>query len=319
MQIFFDSIGEGMAEVKTEMNRRELLTGIASITLAGALPAAATVRWTLPRRSIPGTQEELPIVGVGSTKPVRLIPTAGTGPIESVIRTMMNHGGCVVDTSPRPMELDKAFGQVLMKPEFRDSLFVAAKVKTNGKEAGIAQIEQTQALFGRDPLDLLQIESLTDLKTHWPTLRDLKERGKVRYIGVTVAHERLYDTLKEFMKLESPDFVQLNYSVMEHSAEDRLLPLAQDLGIAILVNGPFMNGDYFGIVGKHALPDWAAEFDCESWAQFSLKYILAHPAVTCVLTETTKAHHMEDNVRAGFGQLPDDAMKRRMRSYAKGI
>ena len=121
------------------------------------------------------------------------------------------------------------------------------------------------------------------------------------------------------MKRESPDFVQLNYSVMEYSAEERLLPLAEELGIAILVNGPFMNGDFFTHVDGHELPDWSAEFDCESWAQFSLKYILAHPAVTCVLTETTKAHHMEDNVRAGFGRLPDYATKQRMRNYTSGL
>ena len=162
-------------------------------------------------------------------------------------------------------------------------------------------------------------KKLTDLETHWRTLLALKDAGKVRYIGVTVANERLYERLEAFMKRESPDFVQLNYSVMEYSAEERLLPLAEELGTAILVNGPFMNGEFFAHVDGHELPDWSAEFDCESWAQFSLKYILAHPAVTCVLTETTKAHHMEDNVRAGFGRLPDVATKQRMRDYTSGL
>ncbi len=305
--------------MNTKINRRELLTALSSLGVLGTLPAAAIAGDVLPQRAIPGGRETLPIVGLGSTKPVRLIREAGTGSIESVIRKLVSYGGRVVDTSPRSSELDARFGQVLQQAEFRDALFVATKITASGKEQGIAQIEQAQRLFGRNPLDLLQISSLTDLETHWPTLRAWKEAGKVRYIGVTVAHERLYERLKAFMKRESPDFVQLNYSVMEYSAEERLLPLAEDMGIAVLVNGPFMNGEFFAHVDGHELPDWSAEFDCESWAQFSLKYILAHPAVTCVLTETTKAHHMEDNVRAGFGRLPDDATRQRMRDYTSGL
>lgn len=301
------------------VTRRDALTLFSGLGLLSSAPIRLLAADVLPQRAIPGTDERLPIVGLGSTKPVRLIETAGSGPLESVMRMLVSYGGRVVDTSPRPAELDARFGQVLQKPEFRDALFVCAKVKTTGKDEGIAQIDQTRRLFGRETLDLLQIESLLDLETHWPTLRDYKAAGQVRYIGVTVAHERHYEKLEEFMKRESPDFVQLNYSVMEHSAEERLLPLAADMGIAILVNGPFMNGEYFGLVGDHELPDWAAEFDCESWAQFSLKYILGHPAVTCVLTETTKAHHMEDNVRAGLGRLPDVAMKRRMREFAASL
>ncbi len=303
----------------TRFNRREIVTSLSGLGVLSTLPAVAITSDVLPQRAIPGSGEKLPIVGLGSTKPVRFIREAGTGPVESVIRKLISYGGSVVDTSPRPAELDAQFGQVLQQAEFRDSLFVATKVTATGKEQGIEQIKQTQRLFGRDPLDLVQISSLTDLETHWATLRAWKDEGKVRYIGVTVAHERLYETLETFMKRESPDFVQLNYSVMEYSAEERLLPLAEDMGIAILVNGPFMNGDFFAHVGEHDLPDWSAEFDCESWAQFSLKYILAHPVVTCVLTETTNPHHMEDNVHAGFGLLPNDATKQRMRDYTSGL
>jgi diketogulonate reductase-like aldo/keto reductase len=235
------------------------------------------------------------------------------------MRMLLSYGGKVVDTSPRPAELDAQFGKVLEKTEFGDNLFLAAKVKVEGRDAGIASIEQTRRLFRRETLDLMQIESMIDYATQWPTLKAMKERGHARYIGVTVANERLYEQLETFMKAERPDFVQLNYSVMEHTAEERLLPLAEDLGIAILVNGPFMNGEYFGLVGGKALPEWAGEFDCESWAQFSLKYILGHPAITCVLTETTKPRHMEDNARGGLGRLPDDATRRRMRQYATGL
>ena len=305
--------------MSTRFNRRKFLAAASGLGLLGCFPGHVHARDMLPQRAVPGSGEMLPIVGLGSTKPVRLIREEGSAPLESVMHMLMSYGGKVVDTAPRPAELDARFGQVLQKPEFLDELFVAVKVNATGKAEGLAQIEQTQNLFGRETLDLLQIESLTDFETQWPTLKDYKESGKARYIGVTVAHERLYETLESFMKRESPDFVQLNYSVMEHSAEERLLPLAKDMGIAILVNGPFMNGEFFGHVNGRELPDWAAEFDCESWAQFSLKYILAHPTVTCVLTETTKAHHMEDNLRAALGRFPDIAAKRRMREHIANL
>lgn len=299
--------------------RREFIARLSSLGILSTLPFNITAQESLPRRAIPGSDEMLPIVGLGSTKPVRLIATEGTGPLEDVIRMLMSYGGTVVDTAPRPEELDAEFGRLLSKPDFRDQLFVTAKINATGKDAGIAQFRQTQRLFDRRTLDLVQIESLTDLKTHWPSLREWKDAGEARYIGVTVAHERLYQELESFMRSESPDFVQVNYSVMETLAEETILPLAEERGIAVLVNGPFMNGEYFGLVSGHELPGWSAEFDCASWAQFTLKYILAHPAVTCVLTETTNPGHMQDNINAAFGRLPDDAMKRRMREFAQSL
>lgn len=299
--------------------RREFLARLSSLGALCSLPFNIPAQENLPQRPIPISDEMLPIIGLGSTKPVRQIPTEGTGPLESVMRMLMSYGGSVVDTSPRPEALDAEFGRLLNQPDFRDELFIAAKVKATGKDAGIAQFRQTQRLFGRRTLDLVQIESLTDLKTHWPSLRDWKDAGEARYIGVTVSHEEKYEELESFMQRESPDFVQLNYSVMEFSAEERLLPLAQELGIAVLVNGPFMNGEYFGRISGHKLPDWVGEFDCTSWAQFSLKYILAHPAVTCALTETTNSKHMQDNIHAAFGRFPDDSMKRRMRKFAQSL
>jgi len=299
--------------------RREFLVRLSGLGILCSLPLKILARQNLPQRPIPASDEMLPIIGLGSTKPVRQIPTVGTGPLESVIRMLMSYGGRVVDTSPRPEALDAEFGRVLKQADFRDELFVAVKVKATGKDAGIAQFRQTQRLFGRRTLDLVQIESLTDLNTHWPSLREWKESGEARYIGVTVSHEEKYEELESFIRRESPDFVQLNYSVFETLAEAKLLPLARERGIAVLVNGPFMNGEYFERISGHELPDWASEFDCTSWAQFSLKYILAHPAVTCVLTETTKPKHMQDNIGAAFGRLPDDAMKGRMREFAQRL
>lgn len=303
------------------LDRRRFLCGLALLGAAGSRAFAEpddSAR-LLPQRKIPSTGEPLPVVGLGSTKPVRRIAEEGTAPLRSVLDVLLQHGGKVVDTSPRPVEIDRIFGQLLREPRFVDGLFLAAKVKVEGKKEGIRSIEQTRRLFGRETLDLVQIESMTDYRTHWPTLRDMQDRGKARYVGVTVAHERLYEELATFMAQERPDFVQLNYSVMEPGAEERLLPMAADLGIAVLVNGPFMNGEYFGLVRGRELPGWAADFDCETWAQFSLKYILAHPAVTCVLTETTNPGHMAENIRAALGELPGEAARARMRVHAADL
>ena len=168
-------------------------------------------------------------------------------------------------------------------------------------------------------MDLVQIQSLRDLETHWPNLREWKESGQARYIGVTVSSYNNYERLEAFMRREPLDFVHLNYSVAETRAEERLLPLAQDRGMAVLINRPFMNGSYFQRVSGRELPAWAADFDCTTWAQFSLKYILAHPTVTCVLTETTNPAHMEENIQAAFGRLPDEATTRRMRELVQGF
>jgi diketogulonate reductase-like aldo/keto reductase len=260
-------------------------------------------------------------VGLGSSKAVLQIPENGTEPLEAVIRTLVRFGGRVVDTAPRPEAIDAEFGRLLNHPDFRDALFLPVKINARGGgvEAGRAQFNQTRRLFRRRPFDLVQIESLADLDVHWPQLRAWKDAGEARYLGVTVSSAELYDRLETFLRRESPDFVHVNYSVMEPGAEERILPLARDRGLAVLTNRPFMNGAYFPRVNDHPLPAWAAEFDCTSWAQFSVKYILAHPAVTCVLTETTNPRHMEENIRVAFGRLPDERTRQRMRDLVRGF
>jgi diketogulonate reductase-like aldo/keto reductase len=292
--------------------RREFLAQLSSLglLLSGRLPSLA--QETLPTRAVPSTGEAVPVIGLGSTKAVMQIPTAGTDPVRSVIHMLVRYGGRLVDTAPRTAEIDGEFGGVLNDPDLRDRLFLATKISTTGEEAGIRQMRQAQRLFGRRTMDLVQVQSLTDLETHWPHLREWKETGEARYIGVTVSSYSGYERLEAFMRREPLDFVHLNYSVAETRAEERLLPLAQERRLAVLTNRPFMNGSYFRRVAGRALPAWAAEFDCTSWAQFSLKYILAHPAVTCVLTETTNPQHMEENIQAALGRLPDESTKRRM-------
>ena len=307
----------------SDTTRRDFLARMAGLGAVLATPRALLggqpppLQARLPTRPIPGTDQTLPIVGLGSSKPVLEIPSEGTDPVAAVIRMLLEHGGRVVDTSPRTPEIDAEFGRVLAAPEFLDRLFVATKINTEGEAAGIAQMRQNQRLVGGRTLDLLQVESMRDLDVHWPNVLRWRDSGEARYIGVTVSNTRQHGAFEAVMRSEPLDFVQVNYSVMEPGAEDRLLPLAQDLGMAVLINRPFMNGSYFGRVSGRTLPAWASEFDCATWAQFSLKYILAHPAVTCVLTETTNPEHMADNVGAGFGRLPDDATKRRMRELVR--
>ena len=303
----------------TETTRREFLFQLSSLGVLLSRPFEIRAQGQLPSRTIPASGETVPVIGLGSTKAVLGIPTAGTDPLASVMRMLVDRGGRVVDTAPRPEAIDAEFGRLLGQLDLRDRLFLTSKINATGKEAGIAQMRQTQRLFGRRTMDLIQIESLTDLATQWPNLRDWKETGEARYIGVTVSSDALHERLEAFMRTESPDFVHVNLSVMETRVEERLLPLAQDRGIAVLTNRPFMNGNYFRMIGDRPLPNWAAEFDCTTWAQFSLKYILAHPAVTCILTETTNPQHMEENIQAAFGLLPDEATKRRMRELVRAI
>lgn len=289
------------------------------IALLGALGVSATARGasaqqSMPLRRIPSTGEMLPIIGLGSSKPVSEIAAKGTEPIEAILRALVEHGGRVVDTWPRDAAHDAAFGRVLNEEGLRGKLFVTTKVSDSGK-TGTAQIEESLRSYGRKTIDLAQVFSLVDIDTHWPMLRDWKSSGRARYIGVTVSEYRLFEKLEEFLRREKPDFVQLNYSITERRAEERLLPLAHERGIAVLINRPFMNGDYFKRLANKPLPPWAQEAGILSWAEFSLKYILPHPAITCVLTETSNPAHMIANAKAAYGPMPDEATRRKMAAH----
>jgi diketogulonate reductase-like aldo/keto reductase len=268
----------------------------------------------MPARPIPGTAETLPIVGFGSTRPVTAIAERGPAPVEAVVRALVEHGGRVVDTWPRSDANDDAFGRILSVPAWRDRLFVTINLEQQGADAGRAHFERTLKLYRRERIDLLNVGSLIDLDTQWPNVRAQKDAGRARFIGVTAAQAGLYDRLEAFLARERPDFVEINYSVTERDAE-RLLPRLADRGIAVLVSRPFMNGAYFERLANVPLPEWAGEFECASWAQFSLQYILANPAVTCVLTETTSAEHMAENALTAFAPVPSEDARGRMRAF----
>ena len=296
------------------ITRREALAMLSAMGAAGLAPSHALAQQQMPLRAVPSTGEMLPVVGLGSSKVVSQIADNGTEPVAAVLRALVANGGAVVDTWPRNPANDAGFGRVINEPDLRDSLFITTKIDQVGKEAGIAQFRQTQELYQRETIDLVQIFSLTDLETQWPNLKDWKAEGSARYIGVTVSNYERYDQLIEFLGRETPDFVQMNYSITERRAEERLLPMAADMGLAVLLNRPFMNGSYFGRLEGRPVPEWAAEFDCTSWAQFSLKYILAHPTITTVFTETSNPAHMEENAQASYGRMPDAAARARMRA-----
>ncbi len=303
----------------TNTSRREFMAMLSAVGVTGVGATRAFAQEGMPMRVIPSTGERLPVVGLGSSKVVQEVATEGSEPLAGVLRTLVEHGGSVVDTWPRNPDNDAAFGRVISEPDLRENLFVTTKIDQVGRELGIAQFRQTQQLYQRETLDLTQIFSLTDLDVHWPSLRAWKEEGATRYIGVTVSQFGLYEQLEEFLGRETPDFIQVNYSITERLAEERLLPMARDRGIAVIINRPFMNGAYFRRLEGEALPEWTAAFDCHSWAQFSLKYILANPMITCVLTETSNPVHMAENASTAFGPVPDAQARERMRQFIDSI
>lgn len=303
----------------TNTSRREFMAMLSAVGVTGVGATRAFAQEGMPMRVIPSTGERLPVVGLGSSKVVQEVATEGSEPLAGVLRTLVEHGGSVVDTWPRNPDNDAAFGRVISEPDLRENLFVTTKIDQVGREVGIAQFRQTQQLYQRETLDLTQIFSLTDLDVHWPSLRAWKEEGATRYIGVTVSQFGLYEQLEEFLGRETPDFIQVNYSITERLAEERLLPMARDRGVAVIINRPFMNGAYFRRLEGEALPEWTAAFDCHSWAQFSLKYILANPMITCVLTETSNPVHMAENASTAFGPVPDAQARERMRQFIDSI
>ena len=194
----------------------------------------------------------------------------------------------------------------------RDSLFLATKVWTTGKQEGIDSMERSLVRLQTKRIDLMQVHNLVDVETHLATLRDWKEKGRIRYLGITHYNSSAYADVEKILRREKLDFLQINYSILEREAEERILPLAQERGVAVIINRPLGGGDLFARVRAKPLPDWAAEFDCKSWAQFLLKWIVAHPAVTCAIPATRNARHLEDNMQAGAGRLPDEKLRRRM-------
>jgi len=282
--------------------------------LAGG-PAAAQTGPRMQTRKIPSTGELLPVVGCGTwrTFDVGASP-AERAPLAEVLSVLFEAGGSVIDSSPMYGKAEGVVGDLLAAAGTRDKAFLATKVWTSGREAGIAQMNESFRLLRTNRIDLMQIHNLLDWQTHLPTLRAWKKEGRIRLLGVTHYTESAHGALESVMKAELWDFVQLNYALDDRAVEKRLLPLAQERGIAVLVNQPFGGGGLLRKLLARKLPGWAGEIGCTSWAQILLKFVLANKAVTCVIPGTGKPEHMRDNVQAGLGAYPDAAMLQRMAS-----
>jgi diketogulonate reductase-like aldo/keto reductase len=266
-------------------------------------------------RSIPSTGEPMPVIGLGTWRAFDVgADETGRRPLRQVLQRMFDGGGRIIDTSPMYGRAEAVTGDLLAESGAGPRGFLATKVWTTGRERGIEQMQRSAQLLRTETIDLMQIHNLVDWRTHLATLRRMKEEGRVRYIGITHYTTGALPELGRILQAEPGiDFVQLGYSVAARAAEAELLPIAAERGVAVIANQPLERGDLFSRVRRLALPDWAREFDCASWAQLFLKYILAEPSVTCVIPASGNPDHMKDNLAAGFGTLPDARQRRQIR------
>ncbi|MCP3904237.1 MAG: aldo/keto reductase [Planctomycetes bacterium] len=278
---------------------------ITSATAGDGPPAVA-------RRRIPSSGELVPMIGLGTSRTFDVDPAGAEMPARvAVMRAFLDAAGSLIDSSPMYRRAEAVTGALLERVA-RFDVFFATKVWTDeGREVGIAQMESSIDKMKASPvMDLMQVHNLVDWRTHLPTLREWKAAGRIRYLGITEMRD--FEAVEKLMREEDLDFIQIPYSIGDRRVEERVLPAARDTGTAVLVMRPFERGRLFGKVRERPLPEWAAEIDCASWAQFFLKFVLGHPAVTCPIPATSKVHHLVDNMAAGSGRQPDEAMRRRM-------
>jgi len=293
-------------------SRRRFLCALAAAALP-MWPRLASAQVSTPiSRAIPATGEKLPAIGVGSWITFNVPPdTEAAAALVPVLRTFFERGGAMIDSSPMYGYSETMIGKMLGQTS-HPRLFSATKIWTVGKALGQMQFERSLRLWGVPKLDLVHIHNLLDWETHLPTLKALKAAGPVRYIGITTSEGAKHDELERALKRERFDFVQFTYNFADRRVEERLLPLAAERGAAVVINRPFDGGRLFSAVRGQALPAWAREFDCETWAQFFLKFIVSHPSVTCAIPATHQTAHMVENMGALYGRLPDARMREKM-------
>ncbi len=287
--------------------------GIAGAGLLVAGNGAAQSGARMHQRRIPSSGETLPVVGVGTW---RTFDAGGKpedrAPLAEVLRLLFEAGGSVIDTSPMYGSAEAVVGDLLAAANARATAFIATKIWTTGRDNGVAQMRNSMRLLKTDRIDLMQIHNLVDWRAHLPTLRAWKSDGRIRYLGITHYTQSAHDELESVMRAEKWDFVQINYALDDRAVERKLLPLAADRGIAVIVNQPFGGGGLLRKLMSRKLPDWAGEIGVASWPQLLLKFVLANPAVTCVIPGTSKPEHMKDNLQAGFGAYPDATLLKKM-------
>ena len=311
-----------MKQTKLELSRRAFLSsmGALSVALYGGHGRASAGSRPVLKRAIPATGERLPVIGMGSW----ITYNVGNNRFLraerlKVLQAFFDRGGAVIDSSPMYGSSEEVIGYCLERISNKHSLFSATKVWTVSRWLGVRQMKESRRLWGAERFDLMQIHNMLDWKTHLETLVDWKAQGRVRYIGITTSHGRRHDTLEKVMTEQPLDFVQFTYNILDREAERRLLPLAAERGLAVIINRPFRRGALFDYFERQPLPDWVSEFDCANWAQFFLKFIVSHPAVTCAIPATSRVDHMHENMGAAYGRLPDPEMRERMIAYVESL
>ena len=275
---------------------------------------------TIVKRPVPRSGELLPVIGLGTWQAFDVgASNTARAPLRQVLGEFVRLGGNVIDSSPMYGKSETVAGDLAVELVLRDKLFIATKVWTTGRDAGVRQMNESFRLLRTQRMDLMQVHNLVDYRVHLSTLRQWREQGKVRYLGVTHYTAGAHDEVARVLMAEELDFVQINYSLTEREAENRLLPLAADKRIAVLANRPLAAGSLFSKVRGKPLPAWANEIGCKSWAQFFLKFVVSHPAVTCAIPATSKLDHLLDNMQAGFGPLPESKTRQRMADYVAAL
>ena len=310
----------------SRMTRRDAARLIGGTTAGLLLPVGKAQAQTpsessvMLTRAIPSSGEKLPVIGLGTWNvfDVDLTPEIEKQ-LAEVLSSFAKLGGRVIDSSPMYGRSEKVIGALATKLGLHSKLFLATKVWTRGKQAGVESMERSLARMETKRLDLMQVHNLVDVSTQLETMREWKAQNRFRYIGITHYNATAFPELEKVMGTQILDFVQINYSIMEREAEERILPLARDRQIAVIINRPFGGGDLFSRVRAKPLPTWAPEFDCRSWAQFFLKWILANSVVICAIPATNNPRHLEDNMQGGRGLLPDTRMRQRMIEFLSGI
>jgi diketogulonate reductase-like aldo/keto reductase len=268
-------------------------------------------------RKIPSSGEAVAVIGLGTWQTFDVDRSVSArAPLLEVLGAFAELGGQLVDSSPMYGRSQEVVGDLIAQLRLNEPFFIATKVWTSGRKEGIAQMEDSMRKMRADPIDLMQVHNLVDVNTHLATLREWKQAGRVRYVGITHYTASGHDALARIAEREPLDFIQVNYSVGEREAERRLLPLAQERRVAIIANRPFATGQLFSRLRRRPLPSWAEEIGCESWAQILLKFIVSHPAITCVIPATSNVTHLRDNMKAAYGVLPDEKLRARIAAEA---
>ncbi len=299
------------------ISRRDFNTGIvAAGSLVAMGPASAVAApHDLIKRPIPSSGEMIPIIGLGTNRYGRGTTPEGRAPLKEALARFHALGGTMIDTAPMYRASEAVLGDLMAELGIRGDMFVATKVDVEDPAAVHEQIRNSQAMLKTEEFELQQVHNVQYWQTSVPVLREWKEKGLVKYIGITTSRESQYEDLEKAMKTEKMDFLQINYSLEQRTSAERLLPLAGDLGMAVIINRAFGGGRIFEAVGDQPLPEWTKELGITSWAQFLLKYALSHPAVTCSIPGMTKARHVDDNFDAARGPMPDAAQRQKMEAF----